>query len=310
LSSLDINTAHEEETEESKLTAQIPKSLRKPKETVSSLLGKSTHRNQFRLDAVTSEFFEPLDDLLADKEWLISDTVTSTDCLAIGYLALMHAPQLPHDWLRSAMQKKYPRLGRWTAQVARSTFGDPVDPSYTLSPLPEDNRKGGRGLPWQAPVRPTITAVASSILDNTIDALPIVSQLRANKQLRKSSQEDPELEDYERKQLAAMATNRNRELYSQIFAVGAGISTFMGYLFWVGILQLPKRLSRDTGKRDFGAAGAMLGLGLDRTWTYAAGISLCAWLKCRILKSRLLYILPALFSGLCGVGCSEALNDH
>lgn len=225
------------------------------------MLGKSTHRNQFRLDAVTSEFFEPLDDLLADKEWLISDTVTSTDCLAIGYLALMHAPQLPHDWLRSAMKKKYPRLGKWTAHTARSTFGDPIDPSRALSPLSEGNMKGGRSLPWQAPVRPTVTAIASSILDNTIDALPVVSQLRANKQLRKSSQEDPELEDYERKQLAAMANNRNRELYSQIFAVGAGISTFMGYLFWVGILQLPKRLSRDTGKRDFGAAGAMLGLG-------------------------------------------------
>jgi hypothetical protein len=32
------------------------------------LLGKSTHRNQFRLDAVTSEFFEPLHELLPEKE--------------------------------------------------------------------------------------------------------------------------------------------------------------------------------------------------------------------------------------------------
>jgi sorting and assembly machinery component 37 len=260
LSSLDINTAHEEVTEESKLTAQIPKSLRKPKETVSSLLGKSTHRNQFRLDAVTSEFFESLDDL-ADKGWLISDTVTSVDCLAIGYLTLMHTPQLPHDWLRSAMKKKYPKLGKWTAQVARSTFGDPIDPSHALSPLPKGNRQGGRGLPWQAPVRPTVTAIALSLLDDTLDALPIVSQLRANKQLRKSSQEDPELEDYERKQLAVMATNRNRELYSQVFTIGAGIGMFAGYLFWVGILQLPRRWSRDNGRRNFGAAGAMLGLG-------------------------------------------------
>jgi hypothetical protein len=58
-----------------------------------------------------------------------------------------------------------------------------------------------------------------------------------------------------------MATNRNRELYSQIVAVTAGIGTFVGYLFWVGILQLPKRRSSETGKRNFGAAGAMLGLG-------------------------------------------------
>jgi hypothetical protein len=57
-----------------------------PKETVSTLLGKSTHRDQFRLDAVTSEFFEPLHELLAEKKWLIAETLTSRD---IGYRALM-----------------------------------------------------------------------------------------------------------------------------------------------------------------------------------------------------------------------------
>jgi sorting and assembly machinery component 37 len=246
-------------TEESKLTAQIPKSLRKPKETVSSLLGKSTHRNQFRLDAVTFEFYEPLNELLGHKEWFISDVVTSLDCLAVGYLALMQAPHLPHDWLRSTLKEKYPRLGKWTAKFARSTFGEPILPSKALSPPHDVNGKGQRGLPWKAPLRPTVATIASSVLESTVDALPIVSQLRANKQLKKSSY-DPELEDYERKQLAVMATNRNRELYSQIVAVGAGIGTFVGYLCWVGILQLPKRWSNDTGKRDFGAAGAMLGL--------------------------------------------------
>jgi sorting and assembly machinery component 37 len=244
------------------MTAQIPKSLRKPKETVSSLLGKSTHRNQFRLDAVTSEFCEPLNELLGDKEWFISDTVTSLDCLAIGYLALMQAPDLPHDWLRRALKEKYPRLGKWTAKFASSTFGESILPAHVLSPASRGSGKGQHGLPWQAPVRPTITTIASSVLENTMDALPIVGRLRANKQLKRSSQ-DPDLEDYERKQLAVMATNRNRELYSQIVAVGAGIGTFVGYLFWVGILQLPKRTSHETGKRNFGAAGAMLGLARD-----------------------------------------------
>lgn len=242
------------------MTAQIPKSLRKPKETVSSLLGKSTHRNQFRLDAVTSEFLEPLGELLADKQWLISDGTTSLDCLAIGYLALMEAPQLPRDWLRRAMKEKYPRLGKWTTLAVQSTFGEPTDAAQAVSLPSELSAKRNRGLPWQAPARPTLAAIASSILESTIDGLPIVSQLRVNKQLKKSS-EDPELEDYERKQLAVMATNRNRELYSKIVSIGAGISTFVGYLFWVGILQLPKRHSNEAAKRNFGAAGAMLGLG-------------------------------------------------
>ena len=242
------------------MTAQIPKSLRKPKDTISSLLGKSTHRYQFRLDAVTSEFFKPVDELLADKEWLIAETLTGLDCLAIGYLALMQAPQLPLDWLRRGMKEKYPRLDKWTTVVARSAFGEPTDPGRALAALQEDIGKADRSLPWQAPVRPTVAIIASTILDNAMDALPVVSQLRANQQLKKSSG-DPGLEEYERKQMAVIARNRNRELYSQIFAAGAGISTFLGYLFWVGILQLPKRRSDDAGKRSFGAAGAMLGLG-------------------------------------------------
>ena len=242
------------------MTAQIPKSLRKPKETDSSLLSKSTRRNQFRLEAVTSEFFEPLDELLADKEWLISDTATSLDCLAVGYLALMQTPKLPHDWLGRALKEKYPRLGKWTARFGRSTFGAFTNPAHALSPLPKGSGKEARALPWRAPARPTITAIALSIADSTLDAVPIIGQLRTNNQLKKSSQ-DPGLEDYERKQLAVIATNRNRELFSQIFAVTAGISTFVGYLFWVGILQLPKGRSNGAARRDFGPAGTMLGLG-------------------------------------------------
>jgi hypothetical protein len=60
-----------------------------------------------------------------------------------------------------------------------------------------------------------------------MDALPIFGQLRPNKRLKKSC-EDPRLEEYERKQLAIIAANRSRELYSQIFAVSVGISTFVG----------------------------------------------------------------------------------
>lgn len=242
------------------MTAQIPKSLRKPKETVASLLGKSTARDQFRLDAVTSEFCEPLEELLGAQECFLSDTVTSLDCLALGYLALMQAPDLPHDWLKRALKEKFPRLGTWTTKFARSTFGESVTPAYALAPPSQVRGKGKPSLPWQVPPSPTMAGLAASILETTLDALPIVGQLRVNRQMKKSS-EDATLEDYERKQLAVMATNRNRELYSQIVAATVGMSTFVGYLFWVGILQLPRRRSNENGKRDFGAAGAMLGLG-------------------------------------------------
>ncbi len=260
MSSLDIDNAHDDPTQESKLTAQIPKSLRKPRQTVSSLLGQSTHRNQFRLDAITADFLEPLDELLADREWFIAETVSSLDCLAIGYLVLLQSPLLPLGWLKRALKEKYPHLGGWAESFSRDAFGDEVTPSEALSASREGSEKAKQGLPWQAPVRPTFGALAFTILDNTMDALPVVGQLRSNRQLKKASQ-DPDLDEYESKQLAVMASNRNQELYSQIFAVGAGIGVFIGHLFWVGMLKLPQRQRASGGRRDFGTAGAMLGLG-------------------------------------------------
>lgn len=259
LSSLDIDNAHDDITEESKLSAQIPKSLRKPKQTVSSMLGKSTHRNQFRLDAVTSDFLEPLDELLADKEWFIGATVTSLDCLALGYLALMQCSHLPLDWLSLALKEKYPRLGRWAEKFSRDTFGRPVAPSDAFFPSQDSVGKNAPRLPWQAPNRPTAGAIASAILENTIDALPVISQLRTNRQLKKMSQ-GPDVDDIESKQLSVMAESRNRELFSQLFAVGAGMGVFVGYLFWVGMLKIPGGQRASGGRRDFGMAGAMLGL--------------------------------------------------
>jgi hypothetical protein len=147
-------------------------------------LAKAHIGTNFRLETVTSKFFEPLHELLAEKEWLIAETLTSLDYLAIGYLALMQTPQLPHDWLRRAMKETTP-IGQVGGSGRTPYFGRPTDPG---------------------------------------------------------------LEEYERKRLTAIAARRNRELYSQIFAVGVGISTFVGYLFWVGILQLPKRRSNGAGR--------------------------------------------------------------
>jgi hypothetical protein len=87
--------------------------------------------------------------------------------------------------------------------------------------------RGGSTVHRGRPVRSTLATMASTILDNTMDALPFIGQLHANKQLKKSC-EDPRLEEYERKQLAVIAANRSRELYSQIFAVSVGIGTFVG----------------------------------------------------------------------------------
>ena len=261
LSSLDIDSALDEQAEDMKFTAQIPKSLRNPKETVSSLLGKSTQRSRFRLDAVTAEFMEPLNELLGEEDFFLSDATSSLDCLALGYLALMQSPELPQEWLRRSLKDKFPSLGAWTRRSVRECFGAPTKVSDTLTPsLSGGGKEIERKLPWQAPIQPTLPVMIAAVWENSLDSLPVVGQLRTNGQLKKFSQ-NPDLEDYESKAMANLAANRNRELYSQIVVVGGGFGIFIGYLMWVGVLKLPRGQSQGNGRRNFGTAGAMLGLG-------------------------------------------------
>ena len=221
------------------MTAQIPKSLRKPKETISSILGKGAAKSQFRLDAVTEDFFAPMDELLGEKPFFLGDETTGLDCLAVGYLALMLKPDVPHDWLRHTLKDKYPRLAEWTNKMIAECFNN-------------------EHLPWREPEMPTIAGIAYTVLDNLVDSVPIVGAMRTNGYIKLSSQELG-IDDYEARELALAARNRNRELYSQIVAVTGGIGAFVGYLFWVGMIKIPRRAANG-GRRDFGTAGAMLGL--------------------------------------------------
>ena len=221
------------------MTAQIPKSLRKPKETVNSILGKSTAKIQFRLDAVTDDFFAPMDELLEDKSFFLGDEASGLDCLAVGYLALMLKPDVPHGFLRRAMKQKYPRLAEWTERMIAECLNN-------------------EQLPWQEGATPTIAEMLYTVLDTVVDSFPIVGTMRTNSQIKLSSQE-PDLEDYEARRLALGARNRNRELYCQIAAVTGGIGAFVGYFFWVGMIKIPRR-AVNGGRRNFGTAGAMLGL--------------------------------------------------
>lgn len=262
LSSLDIDVAQDAKSDNARMTAQIPKTLlKKPRDTVSGILGKSTHRSQFRLDAVTSEFLEPLSELLADKDWLLAETCSSLDCLAVGYLALMQSPEVPHNWLKRSLRDRFSNLAKWTDTFLRECYGGPMAPANAfLNQTFGDAEKRSSTLPWQVPMQPTFAAMGGTVVQGVLDSIPVVGQFRTNKQLKQAAQ-NPELDDLESKQLARIARNRNRELYSQIMGVGAGIGAFIGYLFWVGLLKLPDRSKRkENGRRDFGEAGTLLGL--------------------------------------------------
>jgi sorting and assembly machinery component 37 len=241
LSSLDVDAALEDaKTKDTGLTAQIPERLRSPKQTVSALLGKNAAKDRFRLDAVTAEFMEPIEELLGRKEQLQSKDVTSLDCLAIGYLALMQQPDLPQDWLKDALHKKYTRLGQWSEAFAKSTFERP--------------------LRWRVPEPVTGSGRILAIVETLVGALPVVGRNRAAIELPET-RSSSEKASYVTKQKAVRDLRNKQGIFDQIVFSSLGFGIFIGYMFWAGLLVLPRRAAKPS-RRDFGAAGAMLGLGL------------------------------------------------
>ena len=266
LSSLDVDT--EASQDGASGSENIPKSLMsRQKETVSSLLGRPTHKNQFRLDALTSAFYEPLESLMGTKEYLLSrSSASSLDCLATGYLSLMVYPKLPHEWTKASMQTKYPKLAEYTKKTAEAFYGPPVHVSEAFKEV-DDSISGGKGsqiskLPWQIPPKASFSTMGTMILSSIADNMPVVNQLRADRQLKEAAT-DPTLDSYDKRQLETIAQGRTREIYSQIATVGGVLGLFMTYLFYEGIVEWPGRSRQEDDKdsnRNFGEAGSMLGL--------------------------------------------------
>ena len=242
LSSLDVDAAQKdaELKQDNGLTAQIPERLRKPKQTVSKLLGQNAAKDRFRLDAVTAEFLEPVEELLGQEEFLLGDSMSSLDCLAIGYLALMQRPDLPHGWLRDALRKEYAQLGQWVDRIAKESFEGT--------------------LPWLAPTPITRTVRVLAVMEILVSTFPFIGRSHAVLELPRVQPATGKT-IYARKQNAVSSLRRNQQFYDQIIFSTLGFSTFVAYMLWTGLLVLPQR-NAQLARRDFGAAGAMLGLGL------------------------------------------------
>lgn len=242
LSSLDVDAAQKdaESKQDTGLTAQIPERLRKPKQTVSKLLGQNAAKDKFRLDAVTAEFMEPVEELLGRKDYLLGDSMTSVDCLAIGYLALMQRPDLPHGWLKAALSEKHGHLGQWSEKITKASFEKP--------------------LLWLSPAPATGTDRFLAVIENLVAALPIIGRSHAAIELPQI-QPGREKSVQVTKQKAISDLQRSQQLFDRVVFSTLGFGSFLGYMLWTGLLVLPQRTAKP-GRRDFGTAGAMLGLGL------------------------------------------------
>lgn len=257
LSGLDVDTAQEDQSKDSGLTAQIPKSLRKPKQTVSSLLGRNVQKTKFRLDAVTADFFEPLAELLGEKKWLLGDSISSLDCLANGYLSLLNLPQLPQGWARNALMTQFTNLGHYSSLWSSQMLGPTIDIAVVLKQK-DDPSEARSWLPWEMPRQRTIQQIVHAVADQCLSAIPVLGTPYRISEI-------PHLQGaqgYTREKQVYLAKGKQRrELYINVLSSSIATAGILGWLLWKGILMMPRNMPRQPRGPKFGEAGSILGLG-------------------------------------------------
>lgn len=236
LSSLDLQALEDQRKRDHSAavaSGQIPQNLiQKPKDTVSKLLGRTTQTNQFRVEALTADFFEPLETMLSKKAYLLptaADSPSSLDCLAVGYLSLALIPELAFPWLRDAMRTKAPLLTAYTERMRTRAFGI-ADTRHAFEPVTES-------LPWRAPERISISTVGRTLLNTLADNTPILSEVRANRRLKQAVQSDEGLSPVQKQGLSFYADASNKDMLVSIATVVAGSAALVGYMVHVGLLS-------------------------------------------------------------------------
>ncbi|KAE8350219.1 Tom37 C-terminal domain-containing protein [Aspergillus coremiiformis] len=238
LSSLDLQAIEEQRQREHSAAVaagQIPSNfIRRPRDTVTSLLGKSSQQNQFRLDAVTEELFEPLEEILGDKVYLLtgeSDGPSSLDCLAVGYLSLALVPDLSFPWLRDAMKSKAPRVTAYTERMRQRCYGLGADVSHAYSASPNS----GSSLPWRAPERARLATLRTTLFNAFADNTPILKDIRAQDRLRVAAESpDSGLSEHDGQTLSTFAKSQKKDILVNIaYAVG-GVAALIGYMAYEG----------------------------------------------------------------------------
>ncbi|KAJ5693134.1 hypothetical protein N7462_002557 [Penicillium macrosclerotiorum] len=243
LSSLDLQAMEEQRQREHSAAVaagQIPKNLiRRPRDTVSSLLGRTAQQSHFRLEALTGEFFEPLEAMLGKKPYLLAmnedDAPSSLDCIALGYLSLALVPELTFPWLRDAMRTKAPLLAEYTTRMCRRAFGEgAVDIAHAFSPQSAPSSP----LPWRAPGRISVAAVGSTLLSTLADSTPILREVRRNNRLKQEAEVlDSDLSSTEKTVISMHADASKRDMYVSIATVMGGVAALIGYMFHIGLIS-------------------------------------------------------------------------
>lgn len=235
VSSLDLQALEEQRQREHSAAVaagQVPQNfIQRPRDTVSGLLDKTSQQNQFKLEGLTAGLFEPLEEILGEKGFLLTKTAPcSLDCLALGYLALAVVPELSYTWLRDAMQTKAPGITSYTGRMLKRCVGSKVEVSQALNGVQSPTSP----LPWRAPERVNLCKVGSTLLNTLADATPILRDVRSNNRLREAA-EASDLSGIEKQALSNYATGQKKDVFLSMAMVAGGVAALVGYVFHVGL---------------------------------------------------------------------------
>ncbi|KAL4930016.1 glutathione S-transferase family protein [Aspergillus undulatus] len=260
LSSLDLEATEEQRKRDHSAAVaagRIPQNfISRPRETVSNLLGKTSQGQQFRLDALTGELFEPLEAMLEGKTYLLSgESPSSLDCLAVGYLSLALIPDLPLPFLRDSMQRKAPRLCQYAERMRQELYGTVnVSDAFTS----DKTSSAGSSLPWQAPERLSFGSVGATFLNTLADSTPVLKDIRMNNRLRETAESsDSGLSEVESTSLSAYALGEKKDVLLSVATVVGGVAALVGYMFHIGVFSPPPQEEEEPEQYDMAVPESM-----------------------------------------------------
>ena len=240
----------------------IPHSLLSSRPSISALVKQPRLSSRFRLTALADAFLEPIQRLLGQKRYLLTeDGPTRLDCVAFAYLSLARIPSLPEPWLAELMLSRYPTLCVYLDEFSREVFGrglDDRDASPTSWPQnmaagSESSRKEqGPALPWKTSTPPTLFSTASALLENGLDSIPVVQHYRETGSSSPTLHANP---------TAGENAPIPPHLLSSLLPIAGFLTALGAYLFSRGFPPLEGYFSPKSETyrlNDLGEAGALL----------------------------------------------------
>ena len=252
LSSLDLDTVDDEqERSRRKLGDVIPAALRASTQTVTELVKQKQSTARFKLEALVDSLCEPLDQLIGDKKYFLSDDrCSSLDCLALGYLALGLKPDVPQKWLSEGIRNRYPRLYAFVGRGIHEFLGGKVavEDAFLHQNFEAESADSGPNqsqLPWRSLEQRGIKTAGAIIYSSIVDLIPF-----SQPNILASSTDDSN----------TISKSGFSPLVALLLTASTSIVATAGYFLYDVAVSAPKPEKRSLD--DMGEAGALFA-GLD-----------------------------------------------